>query len=123
VRKSRHPGLRKRCVARQVEDSDGWTVQTNHLSETCKVIQLEIQQVSVPAGTFGATEITCTWALDSAGTHYNVTYWYSADVGAMVKVERRKVDSSGSKISSASEQLQIYERASIGIPGAHRPGT
>jgi hypothetical protein len=93
----------------------GWTIRVQHkVTETCKVGRAETQKITVPAGTFATTEIRCSSEPASTGTYFDSVYWYSADIGAMVKGVRRKIDSGGKEIWSIADQLQSYE------PAAHK---
>jgi hypothetical protein len=97
-----------------------WLITTpEKLSETCQVVRPEAQQFTVPAGAYKTIEIGCRTAPNPGEPTYTANYWYAAEIGAMVRVMRRKIDPTGTELVLLIEELQTYEPAPARKPSQH----
>ena len=90
--------------------SDEWNVRIHGVSPTtCKVASPQFQKIELPAGTFDTTEIRCSSAPDAGGSYLELRFWYSADIGLVVKYVGRMANPSGKDDWSLAGQLQSYK--------------
>lgn len=106
-------GILQSCSTTFVPGMD-WTtedvVKGTRLQQRYEVLDLE--QVTVPAGSFNAVKIEGHWSTARAGgkpTHH-VTYWYAPQARAMVKVHREFLNSRGAVESETMEELQNFRQ-------------
>ncbi len=79
-----------------IEQGDRWSIDTMAGTRRREMRAVAIESVSVPAGTFQAIRIEGEERQTGDGTvTARMVFWYSADIRAMVRVERDFISPSG----------------------------
>lgn len=91
---------------RSISFGSHWSPRTSSgTSARCEVIADEF--VQVPAGRFNARRILCTWLAPDLNGKRSHEYWYSMEVGYMIRVLRKTIDASDLVREIVDEELEM----------------